>query len=56
MKRADWKETFMTMAYMMAMRSSDKGTRIGAIVVNPNNVVLAMGYNGWCRGTSPWED
>jgi dCMP deaminase len=56
LKRAEWKETFMTMACLMAMRSSDKGTKVGAVVVNPTNVVLAMGYNGWCRGTSPWGD
>jgi len=56
MNRANWKETFMTMACMMSMRSSDQSTKVGAVVVNQNNVVLAMGYNGWCRGTSPWGD
>lgn len=55
MKRANWDETFMTMAYLMAMRSSDQSTRVGAVVVNSSNVVLAMGYNGWCRNTSSWS-
>jgi len=46
----------MTMAYIIAMRSSDKSTKVGAVVVDPNNVVVSMGYNGWCRGVEPWED
>lgn len=56
MKRTNWNETFMTMAYIMAMRSPDKKTRVGAIIVDEENVVVAMGYNGWCRGSSPWSD
>lgn len=56
MNRTDWKETFMTMACLIAMRSSDKSTRVGAVVTNCQNVVLAMGYNGWCRGTESWTD
>jgi dCMP deaminase len=56
MKRTEWNETFMTMAYIMAMRSPDKKTRVGAVIVDKDNVVVAMGYNGWCRGSSPWGD
>ena len=56
MQRTNWKEIFMTMACVMSMRSPDKSTKVGAVVVNESNVVLAMGYNGWCRGIEPWSD
>lgn len=56
MKRTDWNETFMTMACLISMRSSDESTKVGAVIVNSSNVVLAMGYNGWCRGVKPWDE
>ncbi|OGY94166.1 MAG: hypothetical protein A2406_01660 [Candidatus Komeilibacteria bacterium RIFOXYC1_FULL_37_11] len=45
-----WDETFMLMAQVIAQRSKDPSTQTGAVVVDKNNVVLGVGYNGWPRG------
>lgn len=54
-----WDECFMRMAHVIAQRSKDPSTRLGAVVVTPNNVVVGMGYNGWPRGIEadelPWD-
>lgn len=46
------------MAHLIAKRSKDPVTQNGAVVVNPLNVVVGMGYNGWPRGIEssalPW--
>ena len=39
----------MRMAHVIAERSKDPSTQIGAIVVDNNNVVVGVGYNGWPR-------
>lgn len=44
----------MTMAYMIAMRSPDPSTKVGAVIVDQNSTVVSMGYNGWTRGTAPF--
>lgn len=48
----------MRMAYVIAERSKDPSTQAGAVVVDINNVVLGLGYNGWPRGIEtdqlPW--
>ena len=40
----------MTMAYLVAMNSKDKRTKIGAIIVGPDKEVRSTGYNGMPRG------
>ena len=54
-----WDECFMRIAHTIAERSKDPSTQAGAVLVNPNNVVVGMGYNGWPRGIEvedlPWE-
>lgn len=54
-----WDECFMRMAHVIAKRSKDPSTRLGAVVVNNDNVVVGMGYNGWPRGIEvdalPWD-
>lgn len=61
-KRKDyisWDEYFMGVAYMSAMRSKDPNTQVGACIVNKDNKILSMGYNGLPRGCSdndyPWN-
>jgi dCMP deaminase len=46
----DWDTYFMTMVYLIAMRSKDKSTKIGAVAVNEDNIILSCGYNGFPRG------
>ncbi|OGH93783.1 MAG: cytidine deaminase [Candidatus Magasanikbacteria bacterium RIFOXYD2_FULL_41_14] len=54
-----WDECFMRMAHVIAERSKDPSSQVGAVVVDTNNVVLGMGYNGFPRGIEadqlPWE-
>ena len=60
-KRKDylsWDESFMQIAHVMALRSKDPSTQAGSVIVDPNGVVVGVGYNGFPRGTSdddlPW--
>lgn len=60
-KRQDylsWDEYFMSVAYLASMRSKDPNTQVGACIVDSNNKILSMGYNGFPMGCSddefPW--
>lgn len=62
MKRTDyitWDEYFMGVALLSAQRSKDAGTQVGACIVNQDNKILSMGYNGMPTGCHdddmPWE-
>ena len=61
-KRKDfitWDEYFMGIAMLSARRSKDPNTQVGACIVNNNNKIMSVGYNGFPRGCSddcfPWE-
>lgn len=61
-KREDyisWDEYFMGVALLSAMRSKDPNTQVGACIVNADNRIVSVGYNGFPRGCSdetfPWE-
>ena len=61
MKRQDylsWDEYFMGIACLAAMRSKDPSTQVGACIVNKENRIMSMGYNGMPRSCSddefPW--
>ena len=45
-----WDDYFMSMAYLVASKSKDQRTHIGAIVVGQNKEVVSLGYNGFPRG------
>ncbi len=53
-----WDETFMIMAEVVAQRSKDPNTQVGACIVDPKNRIIGLGYNGLPRGCSddefPW--
>lgn len=62
MKRSDyisWEEYFMGVARLSAMRSKDPNTQVGACIVNDENRIMTVGYNGMPVGCSddefPWE-
>ena len=54
-----WDECFMQIAHVIAERSKDPSTQVGAVLVTQDNIVVGMGYNGWPRGIDvnalPWE-
>lgn len=61
-KRSDyisWDEYFMGVALLSARRSKDPSTQVGACIVNQDNKILSVGYNGMPIGCSddefPWE-
>jgi len=61
MKRADyisWDEYFMGVALLSAQRSKDPSTQVGACIVNAENRIVGVGYNGFPKGCSddefPW--
>ena len=60
-KRADyisWDEYFMGVATLASFRSKDPNSQVGACIVDKDNKILSMGYNGFPRGCSddefPW--
>ena len=49
MKRQDylsWDEYFMGIAMISAERSKDPNSQVGACIVDENNKIVSMGYNG----------
>ena len=49
MKRQDylsWEEYFMGLAILSAERSKDPSTQVGACIVDKNNKIISVGYNG----------
>jgi len=54
MKEVNWDDLFMTMVYLIAMKSKDESTHIGAVVVGPDNEVRSMGYNSFPRGINDY--
>lgn len=54
-----WDECFMRMAHVMAERSKDPSSQVGALIANHENVVIGLGYNGFPRGIDadefPWD-
>lgn len=48
--RISWEVFWLNLAYFVAMRSIDQRTHVGAVVVGKDNTLLAIGYNGFCRG------
>ena len=48
--RFDWDCYFMTMAYLVAAKSKDPSTKVGAVIVGSDKEVRSTGYNGLPRG------
>ena len=62
MKRNDyisWDEHFMGIAILSAQRSKDETTQVGCCIVNGENKILSLGYNGMPIGCDddlmPWK-
>ena len=50
MKRPDWDQLYITMCYLVGMRSRDSHTHVGSVVVDSDNVLVSTGYNSLPRG------
>ena len=62
LKREDyisWEQYFMATAKVSSMRSKDPVTQVGACIVDSENKIVSLGYNGFPVGISddkfPWE-
>lgn len=62
LKREDylsWDEYFMGIAILSSMRSKDPNTQVGVCIVDNNNRILSIGYNGAPNGFNddifPWD-
>ncbi len=62
MKREDyisWNDYFMSISLLSGMRSKDPSTQVGACIVDYNNRIVSIGYNGFINGCSdedfPWR-
>lgn len=55
----NWDEYFMGVAILASQRSKDPSTQVGACIVNDENKIMSVGYNGFPRGCSddefPWD-
>jgi dCMP deaminase len=55
----NWDEYFMGVAMLSAGRSKDPSTQVGACIVNSENRIMSVGYNGMPAGCSddefPWD-
>lgn len=53
-----WDEYFMAVCCLSSLRSKDPHKQVGACIVNGNNHIIGIGYNGFPRGCSdealPW--
>lgn len=53
-----WDQYFMGVALLAAQRSKDPGSQVGACIVNQDNRILSVGYNGMPTGCQddemPW--
>ncbi len=54
-----WDDYFMSVALLSGKRSKDPSTQVGACIVNKNNIIESIGYNGLPKGCSddefPWD-
>ena len=61
-KRTDyleWPDYFMAVAFLSAQRSKDPSSQVGACIVNQENRIVGIGYNGMPTGCDddlmPWN-
>lgn len=52
-----WDKYFMATAFLTAKRSKDPVTQVGACIVNQENRIVSIGYNGMPNGDDefPWS-
>jgi dCMP deaminase len=44
-----WDQRFLSMAKFVSEWSKDTSTKVGAVIVTPENVVTSIGYNGFAQ-------
>lgn len=49
-KQEKWHRRYILLAEHVAQWSEDQGTKVGAVIVGPDNRVVSLGYNGFPSG------
>jgi len=44
--RLTWREYYLSLAFLISLRSFDPSSRCGCVIVDQNNRILSTGYNG----------
>jgi dCMP deaminase len=47
---ADWNKRYLAVAKLVASWSKDRNRKVGAVIVNVDNRIVATGYNGFPSG------
>jgi dCMP deaminase len=53
---SNWHRYFMTMAYLVATKSKDPSTKVGAVIVGPDHEIRSTGYNGLPRNLADTDE
>lgn len=56
MKTDKWDKRFMELAKLISTWSKDPSTKTGAVIVRPDRTILAVGYNGFPKGMSDYDE
>lgn len=51
-RRSKWDRRFVSLAAEVASWSKDPSTKVGAVIVNPDHTIVALGFNGFPRGVA----
>lgn len=49
-KQLKWDSRYLLLAEHISTWSEDQSTKVGAVIVNPNNRIVSVGYNGFPSG------
>lgn len=52
----NWDEYFIQVAETVAVKSKDRSTQVGAIIVNKQHSILSTGFNGFPRGIDDYVE
>jgi dCMP deaminase len=56
MNRPTWDQLYITMCYLVGMRSKDEQTHVGSVIADSDNVLVATGYNSLPRNIEADND
>ncbi len=51
-----WDEYFVCMCLFVAAKSKDPSTKVGAVIIGPDNEIRGTGYNGFPRGIKDTDE
>ncbi len=51
-----WEEYFLKIAEVVAEKSKDPSTKVGAVIVGKDNQIVSLGFNGFPRGIKDLEE